>query len=118
MKFLPMLISLLLLFSFLLRCVIGWLAKIPPTLNQTKFIVQTIKANYLLLEHHGVKYYCALSLLPDHSFYLHQKLLITGQIRLLSKQSNYFEFNFQNYLQQKGVHHEIQPNKVICKNKG
>ncbi len=117
-KFLPMLISLLLLFSFLLRCVIGWLAKIPPTLNQTKFIVQTIKANYLLLEHHGVKYYCALSLLPDHSFYLHQKLLITGQIRLLSKQSNYFEFNFQNYLQQKGVHHEIQPNKVICTNKG
>jgi|GEM_PF-958152 len=113
-----MVVSLLLLFSFLLRWVIGWLTKIPPTLDQTKFIVQTIKANYLLLEYHGVKYYCALSLLPDHPFYLHQKLLISGEVHPLSKHSNYFEFDFQNYLHQKGVNQEVRPDKVICTNDG
>jgi len=94
------------------------LVKTPPTLIQTKFIVQTIKDNYLLLDHHGIKYYCSLSLLPDHQFYLHQKLLITGQALPLSKQSNYFEFNFQNYLHQKGVNQEVRPDRVISTNNG
>ena len=117
-KFLPMIVSLLLLISFLIRCVVSWLVKTPPTLIQTKFIVQTIKDNYLLLDHHGIKYYCSLSLLPDHQFYLHQKLLITGQALPLSKQSNYFEFNFQNYLHQKGVNQEVRPDRVISTNNG
>ncbi|ATG97379.1 ComEC/Rec2 family competence protein [Mesoplasma lactucae] len=117
-RLLPFIFTLLIFISFLIGFFLTEKFMTNINFQSETFRIQELKPSYLILRKGFHKYYLSRFELPNDNVVLNQKLIISGTFEKLNLKSNYYEFDFQKFLNQKQVYQELKLSTIFYQNKG